>query len=143
MGWNQDKLLCHIAMRAWLPEWPSDGLWKDFEAYTKNPGGWFGIPATGGVVSLLLGRESPYFVNWEPAMLITGSWNAGTSILTAHLSATKKSQVSISNGAVVSSFTKRVKSVTCDGKNIPFKLKEDLVYIDLPAGDHKIQWIFE
>jgi len=136
MGGNQDKLLNHIAQRAWLPDWPQDDLWNSWNAYAKyfngDPGG------SEGALSLLLGRNTPYLVNWEPAALISCKWENNT--LYAHLSASQKCLVSVSDGAINSSFDKQVVSVICDNKEIPFSRKAGLVSISLTAGKHDVMW---
>ncbi len=134
MGYNQGRLCSHIAQRAWIPDWPEDGLWSDWKAYARYTKGRPGADAA-ATVAVLLGREAPFLVDWEPARLLSAEWDSGTKTLTARLDSQRDTSVTIgSRDSLV--------SVTVDGAEVPFAPERCVVRVGLPAGGHEVRWCF-
>ncbi|RRJ94690.1 hypothetical protein Ga0100231_010405 [Opitutaceae bacterium TAV4] len=104
MAHNQVRSAAHIANRAWLPDWPADGLKADLDAWLAHIKKKHARYETAGMFGSYTAHETGvYFVGWEPSRFISSRYDHATRTLTVELENAQPFELKVHSPSPVSS----------------------------------------
>jgi hypothetical protein len=92
-GWrtmrsNSTRTATHIAIRAFLPDWPADKLYDDIDIWLEHSKRDTPPYRTLGMIGAWSGHDTGVsLINWEPARFISSDWIQSKGVLTVELEA--------------------------------------------------------
>jgi hypothetical protein len=86
MGYNQSRTAAHIANRAWLPDWPADGIRADLDIWLKHTKKELTPYVAAGMFGAYTAHETGvYIVGWEPARFVSSRYEHAKRVLAVDL----------------------------------------------------------
>lgn len=126
MSHNQVRSAAHIAMRAWLPDWPAEGLKNDLSTWLANYKKDAAPYGTSGMFGAYTAHETQvYLVAWEPARFVASEYDRKANVLSVELQHPGEFELEVHS-------LERVASWQLDGKPMP------LAEVHSNDGFHKV-----
>lgn len=131
MSHNHSRSAAHIANRAWLPEWPADGLKSDLDIWLAHIGAEVTPYLASGMFGAYTAHQTRvYVIGWEPARFVSSRYDHAARTLAVELEHANSFELEVHSPG-------RVAGVTLDGAPLDLsaiRSADDRHSIPLPRG---------
>ncbi|WP_043586050.1 hypothetical protein [Geminisphaera colitermitum] len=102
MAYNQSRSAAHIANRAWLPDWPADGLKSDLDTWLAHTKQTTPPYRTSGMFGAYTAHETGvWLIGWEPARFVNSRYDHATRLLSLELENAQPFELEVHSPALI------------------------------------------